>query len=64
MVGLSRFLIIFKGIFKMKRFDANKSLLNSVRLKDKSRAAGSEKGQQIIPAIVSSVVAVSIITNS
>lgn len=36
----------------MKKSNANKSLVNVIPLEAKNHAAGSEKGQQLVPALV------------
>jgi hypothetical protein len=36
----------------MKRTESNKPLVNVVPLEAKTEAAGSEKGQQLVPALV------------
>lgn len=44
----------------MKRSEANRTLVSIVPLEARSEAAGSEKGQQIIPGIVGVVWAITL----
>jgi hypothetical protein len=48
----------------MKRNQANESQINVVPLETRSEAAGSEKGAQVIPAIVGVLWAIEIISIS
>lgn len=46
----------------MKRNTSNQSLINVVPLETRSEAAGSEKGAQVVPAIVGVLWAVHIVS--